>query len=166
MKNILNIYVLLGLLVSCNQQFHIDCDETNYLMSVKENHNSNLSNYNREIVTQFSEKELEVKFHETDISCKDVLANFFYCNICFNNDTNYLISYNGNRVAINDIISPNSFTNNVISIISAMPLGAEEYETFLNAKQNNFSADEHEFMQQYFKTQKKSNIKAIKIQTH
>tara|TARA_B100000902_G_C27296101_1_gene910009 strand:+ start:1372 stop:1875 length:504 start_codon:yes stop_codon:yes gene_type:complete len=167
MKEILIIYVLVGLLISCQQQFSIDCNENNYFISKKENHNTDFRNYNREIVTHFSEKDLEVIFNKTDISCKDVLANFFYCNICFNNDTNYVISYNGNRFEINNIANPNIFTNSVINIISSMPEGAKEYDMFLNAQKNNFSKDDQELIQQYFQTQKKdSNIKSIKIQTH
>ena len=100
-------------------------------MSPNKNLNTGFLNQQREVVTMFSEKELESSFNETNISCKDVLSNFFYCNICFNNDANYLISYSGKRFDLDTVDDPNTFTNNLINLISSMQMGSEEYDYFL-----------------------------------
>ena len=77
-------------------------------------------------------------FSNTGISCKNILANFFYCNICFNNNTNYLISYNGRQFNLDNVKSPGEFTNSIIKLISSMPIGSKEYSDFLNSQENNF----------------------------
>ncbi|MBF25927.1 MAG: hypothetical protein CMP49_05380 [Flavobacteriales bacterium] len=166
MKKLILFYILIGLQISCNQQLIISCDENNYFESPKSNHNNGFKNYNRELFTEFSEKELESLFNTTNISCKDILTTFFYCNICFNNNVNYLISYNGNRFDLQSVNDPNMFTNSVINLISSMTIGEEEYNTFLNSQKNNFSEDEKILIEQYFQEKKDTKIKSIKIQTH
>tara|TARA_B100001741_G_C16293923_1_gene478059 strand:- start:254 stop:592 length:339 start_codon:yes stop_codon:yes gene_type:complete len=93
----------------------------------------------REVITSFSEQEMSSLFYETTISCKDVLANFFHCNICFNNDANYLLSYNRQIFNLDSVEDPKIFTKNIISLISSMQVGSEEYKNFLNSQKNVFS---------------------------
>tara|TARA_Y100000766_G_scaffold274361_1_gene276276 strand:- start:376 stop:786 length:411 start_codon:yes stop_codon:yes gene_type:complete len=136
-------------------------------MAPNENRNTSFKKEHREVITSFSEQEMDSLFYETNMSCKDVLANFFYCNICFNNDANYLLSYNGKIFYLDSVEDPKVFTKNIVSLISSMKVGAEEYENFLNAKKNIFSPKEDEFLKHYFESQKKDSIiQSIKIQTH
>ena len=136
-------------------------------MAPNENRNTSFKKEHREVITSFSEQEMDSLFYETNMSCKDVLANFFYCNICFNNDANYLLSYNGKIFYLDSVEDPKGFTKNIVSLISSMKVGAEEYENFLNAKKNIFSPKEDEFLKHYFESQKKDSIiQSIKIQTH
>jgi len=163
----MRILFFLLLILSCNRAFIIDCDTDNYFISKYENDDSGFQNNQREIVTTLSEKELDLPFNEMEMSCKDVLANFFYCNICFNNQTNYLVSYNGSKFDLSKIEDPQIFTNNVIKLISSMQMGAEEYAAFLKVQKNNFSKEENKLLKDLFESQKKDNIiKSIKIQTH
>lgn len=159
--------ILLLLCWGCSNQFVIDCNDNNYYVSPNENLKSGFKKKQREIVTVFSEKELNSLFIETSVSCKDVLANFFYSNICFNNNSNYLISYNGSRFDLENIKDPNEFTNTIIALISSMQIGSEEYSYFLNAHQNNFSEKETKLIQYHFNSKKKdSTINSIRIGTH
>ena len=163
----MRILICFFLCFSCTSQFTIECDLNNYFISPNKNHNTGFLKNQREIATTFSEKELEVLFNQTDISCKNVLANFFYCNICFNSDHNYLISYSGEKFDLDSSSNPNTFTNNIISLISSMQMGSEEYEYFLSSQKNNFSTKEEMLINDVFQTQNPdSKIESIKIQTH
>ena len=165
MKKILPLIIIA--MTGCNQQFLVDCDDSNYFISPNENLESGFTNKQREIATTLSEKELNKLFGQTNMSCKYILANFFYCNICFNNETNYLISYNGTQFELNNINDPTDFTNHVISLISSMKIGSEEYTYFLNAQKNSLSKKETKLLEHYFKTEKKdATIKSIMIKTH
>ena len=163
----MRILICFFLCFSCTSQFTIECDLNIYFISPNKNHNTGFLKNQREIATTFSEKELEVLFNQTDISCKNVLANFFYCNICFNSDRNYLISYSGEKFDLDSSSNPNTFTNNIISLISSMQMGSEEYDYFLSSKKNNFSKKEEMLINDVFQTQNPdSKIESIKIQTH
>ena len=163
----MRIFILLLIYCSCSNQLMVDCDSRSYFVSPNENLESKFKNKQREIVTTFSNKELSSLFDDTAISCKDVLANFFYCNICYNNESNYLVSYNGARFDLDNMKDPNEFTSNVIALISSMQIGSAEYSFFLNSHQNNFSKKETKLIQNYFETQKNnSTTKSIRIETH
>ena len=129
----MRIFICLLLSISCGHQFIIDCNENNYFVSPNKNLESGFKNQQREIITTFSETELNSLFSNTGISCKNILANFFYCNICFNNEANFLISYSGRRFNLDVTKDPNEFTNNIIELISSMQMGADEYSCFLNS---------------------------------
>ena len=163
----MRIFIFLLLSLGCGHQFIIDCNENNYFVSPNKNLESGFKNQQREIITTFSEKELNSLFGKTGISCKNILANFFYCNICFNNNANYLISYNGSPFNLGNVKSPGEFTNSIIELISSMQIGSKEYSDFLNSQQDNFSKKEKEFIQQYLNDQKQSSVtKPIRIETH
>ena len=163
----MRMFIFLLLLWGCGQQFVVDCDDSNYFVSPNKNPESVFKNQQREIITTFSEKELSSLFGETGVSCKNILADFFYCNICFNNEANYLISYNGGLFNLDDIKDPVEFTNSIITLISSMKIGSDEYSYFLNTHQNNFSKKETQLIQQHFDTQKKDSIiQSIRIKTH
>ena len=78
-----------------------------------------------------------------------------------------MISYNGQIFDLDRFEDPKLFTENIISLISAMKIGSEEYKDFLNAEKKIFSTIEDEFLKRRFKSQKKDSIiQSIKIQTH
>ena len=163
----MRIFIFLFLCWGCGHQFVVDCDDRNYFVSPNKNLESGFKNQQREIITTFSEKELNSLFGKTGVSCKNILADFFYCNICFNNETNYLISYNGGRFNLDNLQDPIEFTNNIIALISSMQVGSDEYSYFVNTHQNIFSKKEIKLIQQHFEVQKKDSIiKSIRIETH
>ena len=127
------VLLIIPLLLGCSQEKLDSCNTENYFASINENFNSGYINYQREIYTTLSEEEMDSVFNNTTISCKEILSQFFYCNICFNHDTNYLISYSGKRYEINNADDSNTFTSNLISLISSMRIGSEEYQVFLNS---------------------------------
>ena len=135
----MRILICLLLCCSCNSQLAVKCDASNYFMTPNKSSNTFFKTKYREVITSFSEQEMGSLFYETNISCKDVLANFFHCNICFNNDDNYLLSYNRQIFNLDSVEDPKVFTKNIISLISSMQVGSEEYKNFLNSKKNVFS---------------------------
>ena len=163
----MRILISLLLCCSCNSQLAVKCDANNYFMAPNKSSNIVFKTNYREVITSFSEKEMDSLFYNTTISCKDVLANFFHCNICFNNDANYLLSYNRDIFNLDLVEDPKILTQNIIDLISSMQLGAEEYKSFLNAKKNMFSPKENELLKHHFESQKKDSVvQSIKIQTH
>tara|TARA_B100000902_G_C26649529_1_gene593095 strand:- start:94 stop:498 length:405 start_codon:yes stop_codon:yes gene_type:complete len=132
MKALLVIVITI-LSFSCSQDFFAHCEMENYLESYHKNINSGFQNQQRIIYTSFSEQELETLFKKTNMSCKEILLNFFYCNMCFNNDVNYLITYSGKRVDLENTKDPNVFTDNLIKLISSMKIGSNEHIFFLNS---------------------------------
>ena len=135
----MRILICLLLCCSCNSQLAVKCDANNYFMTPNKSSNTVFKTKYREVITSFSEQEMGSLFYETTISCKDVLANFFHCNICFNNDANYLLSYNRQIFNLDSVEDPKIFTKNIISLISSMQVGSEEYKNFLNSQKNVFS---------------------------
>ena len=101
------------------------------------------------------------------MTCREVLTNHFYCNICTNNQQNELRSYNNSRYKINLSNNVSEFTNNVLSLIKSMTLGAEEYESFLTYYNSSYTIEELELLKKQFKKSDTSpKIRDIKIQTH
>ena len=135
----MRILICLLLCCSCNSQLAVKCDTNNYFITPNKSSNTVFKTKYREVITSFSEQEMGSLFYETTISCKDVLANFFHCNICFNNDVNYLLSYNRQIFNLDSVEDPKIFTKNIISLISSMQVGSEEYKNFLNSNKNVFS---------------------------
>ncbi|MAQ69677.1 MAG: hypothetical protein CMD23_01105 [Flavobacteriales bacterium] len=149
----MRIFIFLLLFWGCSHQFIVDCNDNNYFVSSNINTESSFENQQREVITTFSEKELNSLFGDTGVSCKNILADFFYCNICFNNEADFLISYSGRRFNLDVTKDPNEFTNNIIELICSMQMGADEYSYFLNSHPNSFS-------------KKDSIIQPIRIKAH
>ena len=163
----MRIIICLLLFCGCNQQSIINCSVDNYYVSKNTNPNNQFQNKHREIITTFSENELNSLFNNTNISCKEVLTTFFYCNICFNSSSNYLTSYNGNKFEILRESNPSVFTNNVITLIKSMKMGQKEYEKFLNAQKKTSEEGEDKLLKKYFNAENNDSIiQPIKIQTH
>ena len=163
----MRFFLLLLIIYGCNSQFILECDSDDYFISPNPNQNTGLKNQNREVFTTFSEIEMTSQFNETNMSCKEVLAYFFHCNICFNNDTGYLQSYSGKLYELNKAKDPNMFTNNVINLISSMQMGQEEYKSFLNNLKSDFSIKEKKLLKTHLKNPTTNKvIFSKKIQTH
>ena len=92
------------------------------------------SNNQREIITIFSEEDFNILFEGGEMSCKDILSKYFYCNICFNNDVNRLVTYSGKIIELKAFENPYLLTKKIINTISKMQYGSEEYENYINTQ--------------------------------
>jgi hypothetical protein len=119
--------------LSCNKQIYMDCEANSYYISPYKADNG-FSSTQREVFTVFSEDDFNVLFEGGEMSCKEVLSKYFYCNICFNNDLNRLVTYSGKMIELEPLKNPNLLTKNIINTISKMQYGSEEYENYINTQ--------------------------------
>ena len=102
---------------SCTKEFVMNqCDVSNYYSSSKHSTESTFKNNQRQ----------------------DVLSNHFYCNLCFENTSNRLISYSGKRIDFSSDLNLLEFMDAVLAEISQMDLGSNEYESFIGVDSNEF----------------------------
>jgi len=85
-------------------------------------------------VSKLSENDFDIILSDYNLSCKDILANYFYCNFCFNSGESFIISYDGRKIILEDSTEAIEFTKNVLSIISNMQMGSEEYDEFISTR--------------------------------
>ena len=75
---------------SCSKDLLMNCNSNNYFTSSFHNMDNGFSNSQREVSTKLSEEDLDSMFSDSGLSCKEVLSQYFYCNICFNNNEEYI----------------------------------------------------------------------------
>jgi hypothetical protein len=118
--------------LSCSKEIIMNCSSTSYYSSDYHRQDTGFSRTQRNLSSRFSEKEMAKIYGETGLSCKKVLSRYFYCNICFNQKSNFLIAYNGKRYDIEESNTAIEYTQEVIGLLSEMQMGGEEYHIFLN----------------------------------
>ena len=119
---------------SCSKDLLINCKSGNYYQSTFYKSNNAFLNSQREISTKLSENDFDIILSDYNLSCKDILANYFYCNFCFNSGESFIISYDGRKIILEDSNEAIEFTKNVLSIISNMQMGSEEYDEFISTR--------------------------------
>ena len=160
-------YFFTFLILGCTEKEPLECYGKNFLQSNYINPNNSFENNQRTLFTTFKTSDFETPFEKSNMTCGEVLTNHFYCNICTNNQQNELKSYNNRIYKINICNDVNEFTNNVLSLIKSMTLGAEEYESFLTYYNSSYTIEELELLKKQFKKSDTSpKIRDIKIQTH
>ena len=85
----------------------------------------------RTIHTKFSKEIFDKITNKKGDYYKEILGKYFYCNICFNSDENYIITYTGKVVKLGEISYPAMLAEKIISRLSKMELGAKEYENYI-----------------------------------
>ena len=120
---------------SCTKELVMNqCDASKYYSSSKQSSESTFKNNQREIFTVYSLADFQTLYRDTDLSCLDVLSNHFYCNLCFENSSNRLISYSGKRIDFSSDLPLMEFMDAVLGEISQMDLGSDEYESFIDGQ--------------------------------
>ena len=119
---------------SCSKDLLINCKSGNYYQSTSYKSNNGFLNSQREISTKLSENDFDIILSDYNLSCKDILANHFYCNFCFNSGESFIISYDGRQIILEDSTEAIEFTKNVLLIISNMQMGSEEYDEFISTR--------------------------------
>ena len=120
---------------SCTKEIVMNqCDASNYYSSSKKRTESTFKNNQREIFTVYSLADFQTMYRDTNLSCLDVLSNHFYCNLCFENSSNRLISYNGKLIDFSSDLPLMEFMDAVLGEISQMELGSDEYESFIDGQ--------------------------------
>ena len=117
----------------CSEMVMVNCSDNNY-MSKKDISSENYYQNRRELKTKLSKSDFDVFYENFEISCKELLSNHLFCNICFNSNENSLTSYDGRKFNFKDNISSIEITNECISLISGMTMGLNEYSEFLKTQ--------------------------------
>ena len=132
MKYFINTIFVSTILISngCADKVVVKCPDNNYMLKK----NINTENYyqnRRELKTTLSKSDFDVFYDEFEISCKELLSDHLFCNICFNSSENSLTSYDGRKFYFKENISSIEITNECISLISGMTMGSNEFSEFL-----------------------------------
>ena len=121
------------MLNGCSEKLMVKCTDNNY-MSKKNINPENYYQNRRELKTTLSKSDFDVSYEEFEISCKELLSDHLFCNICFNSNENSLSSYDGRKFYFKENISSIEITNKCISLISGMTMGSNEFSEFLKTQ--------------------------------
>tara|TARA_B100000768_G_C11205208_1_gene343524 strand:- start:546 stop:860 length:315 start_codon:yes stop_codon:yes gene_type:complete len=88
----------------------------------------------REVKTTFSKSDFDISHEQFELTCSELLSDYFYCNICFHSHENSLTSYDGRKYSFKKNISPTEITNECLNLISTMSMGSNEHSKFLKTQ--------------------------------
>ena len=129
-------YILSAILFSCSKSQTMPCSGENYFQSSFFNNSNGMKYQQRNIKSIYNLEDWDQQYLDTKYSCKKILTQFFYCNICCNSEQNELVVYSGRTFEFNDSISATEFTSEIISLLGTMSIGSSENQ-ILNDSINN-----------------------------
>lgn len=129
-------YILSAILFSCSKSQTMPCSGENYIQSSFFNNSNGMKHQQRNIESIYTLEDWDQQYLDTKYSCKKILTQFFYCNICCNSEQNELVAYSGRTFEFNNSISATEFTSEIISLLGTMSIGSSENQ-ILNDSINN-----------------------------
>ncbi len=129
-------YILSAILFSCSKSQTMPCSGENYIQSSFFNNSNGMKHQQRNIESIYTLEDWDQQYLDTKYSCKKILTQFFYCNICCNSEQNELVAYSGRIFEFNNSISATEFTSEIISLLGTMSIGSSENQ-ILNDSINN-----------------------------
>ena len=129
-------YILSAILFSCSKSQTMPCSGENYIQSSVFNNSNGMKHQQRNIESIYTLEDWDQQYLGTKYSCKKILTQFFYCNICCNSEQNELVAYSGRTFEFNNSISATEFTSEIISLLGTMSIGSSENQ-ILNDSINN-----------------------------
>ena len=129
-------YILSAILFSCSKSQTMPCSGENYIQSSFFNNSNGMKHQQRNIESIYTLEDWDQQYLDTKYSCKKILTQFFYCNICCNSEQNELVAYSGRTFEFNNSISATDFTSEIISLLGTMSIGSSENQ-ILNDSINN-----------------------------
>ena len=129
-------YILSAILFSCSKSQTMPCSGENYIQSSFFNNSNGMKHQQRNIESIYTLEDWDQQYLDTKYSCKKILTQFFYCNICCNSEQNELVAYSGRTFEFNNSISATEFTSEIISLLGTMSIGSSEKQ-ILNDSINN-----------------------------
>ena len=127
---IITYFLFFLLFTGCAKKLYLNCDSENLFKTKSVNKNKYKYNQ-RTIHTKFSKEIFDEISNKNGVYYKEILAKYFYCNICYNSEENYIITYNGKVIKLGKISDPSMLAEKIISRLSKMELGAKEYENYI-----------------------------------
>ena len=129
-------YILSAILFSCSKSQTMPCSGENYIQSSFFNNSNGMKHQQRNIESIYPLEDWDQQYLDTKYSCKKILTQFFYCNICCNSEQNELVAYSGRTFEFNNSISATEFTSEIISLLGTMSIGSTENQIFNDSINN------------------------------
>lgn len=120
------IYIVPAIFFSCSKSQSLKCSDKNYIQSSHYNSSNGMKKQQRNMKTIFTLKDWDQPYLDTEYSCKEIITQFFYCNICCNSKQNEIIAYNGRSFEFENSSSVIELTTDVIDLLGTMSIGSLE----------------------------------------
>ena len=85
-----------------------------------------MKNQQRNMKTLYTLRDWDQQYLDTKYSCKEIITQFFYCNICCKSENNEIITYSGRSFEFENSSSVIELTTAVIDLLGTMSIGSME----------------------------------------
>ena len=120
------IYAVPAIFFSCSKSQSLNCSVENYIQSSHFNSSNGMKNQQRNMKTLYTLRDWDQQYLDTKYSCKEIITQFFFCNICCNSEQNEIIAYNGRSFEFENPSSAIDLTADVIRLLGTMSIGSLE----------------------------------------
>ena len=120
------IYTVPAIFFSCSKSQSLNCSVENYIQSSHFNSSNGMKNQQRNMKSIYTLKDWNQQYLDTKYSCKEIITQFFYCNICCNSKQNEIIAYSGRSFEFENSSSVTELTTAVIDLLGTMSIGSLE----------------------------------------
>ena len=108
----------------------MNCIDRNFISSNFYNSSNGLKNSQRNVISMHNKKQWNQQYLNTQFNCKEVLTEFFYCNICCNSNKNQITAYNGKKYSFESSLTIDQFVADLTDLIGSMSVGKNENNMF------------------------------------
>ena len=120
------IYTVPAIFFSCSKSQSLNCSVENYIQSSYYNFSNGMKSQQRNMKSIYKLKDWDQPYLDTKYSCKDIITQFFFCNICCNSKQNEIIAYSGRSFKFENSSSVIELTTAVIDLLGTMSIGSLE----------------------------------------
>ena len=120
------IYAVPAIFFSCSKSQSLNCSVENYIQSSHYNSSNGMKNQQRNMKTLYTLRDWDQQYLDTKYSCKEIITQFFYCNICCKSENNEIIAYSGRSFEFENSSSVIELTTAVIDLLGTMSIGSVE----------------------------------------
>ena len=120
------IYTVSAIFFSCSKSQSLNCSVENYIQSSHFNSSNGMKNQQRNMKSIYTLKDWDQQYFDTKYSCKEIITQFFYCNICCSSKQNEIIAYSGRSFEFENSSSVTELTTAVIDLLGTMSIGSLE----------------------------------------
>tara|TARA_B110001452_G_scaffold34208_1_gene26393 strand:- start:433 stop:726 length:294 start_codon:yes stop_codon:yes gene_type:complete len=78
-------------------------------------------------------KDWDQQYLHTKYSCKEIITQFFFCNICCNSEQNKIFAYNGRSFEFENSSSVIELTSALIDLLGTMSIGSLENQILIDS---------------------------------
>ena len=120
------IYTVPAIFFSCSKSQSLNCSYENYIQSSYYNSSNGMKNQQRNMKSIYTLKDWAQQYLHTKYSCKEIITQFFFCNICCNTEQNKIFAYSGKSFEFENSFSVIELTTALIDLLGTMSIGSLE----------------------------------------